>query len=188
MRQAIQTRKPRISAKRSAATNTPIPKGSDFVRRRVLVARFTDCPEYDIKRGWSASMDYSGKTKNEALFSFMDEHPEIDPDSVSVGYHSVHKVWVVVHHRDGLSCWRLKASTEAEAIAEARQACVSGKIERAGFGDVTLGRVELVAKLDVRDSGGNPLCVFSCDGIDPEGAVTENMRRELSGALRVSGY
>jgi hypothetical protein len=154
-----------------------MPKAPDSVRRRVFVARFTDCPEYDIKRGWSASMDYSGKTENEAFFSFMDEHPEIDPDSVPVCYHAIHKVWVVVHHRDGLSCWRLKASTEAEAIAEARQACVAGKIERAGFGDVTVGHVKLVAKLDVRDSGGNPLCVFSCNATDPEGAVTENMVR-----------
>lgn len=160
----------------------------DKTPRRVFVARFTDCPEYDVKRGWSASMDYSGETENEAFFSFMDEHPEIDPHSVPVGYHAVHKVWVVVHHRDGLSCWRLKASTEAEAITEARQACVAGKIERDGFGDVTVGRVKLVAKLDVCDSQGNPLCVFSCNNTDVEGDVTENMVRNRRVHRGVTGY
>ena len=84
---------------------------------------------------------------------------------------------MVIHHRDGLSCWRLNASTESEAIAEARRACLAGEIEPSGFGDVTVGCVKLVAKLDVSDSEDNSLCVFSCEDAAVEGAVTEDMSR-----------
>ena len=75
-----------------------MPKAPNSVSRRVFVARFTDCPEYDIKRGWSASMDYDGETRYEALFSFLSEHPSIDPDSVKVGWHRHHRRWVIVHN------------------------------------------------------------------------------------------
>ena len=150
-------------------------KALDSVRRRVFVARFTDCPEYDIKRGWSASMDYDGETKDEALFSFMGDHPNIDPDSVKVGWHRHHRRWVVVHNPRGLSCWRLSGATEEQALDEARRRCVAGDIAREGYGDVTEGRVRLVAKVDVYDCGGNPLCVFSCEGTSPEGPLTEYM-------------
>ena len=36
---------------------------------------------------------------------------------------------------------------------------------------MTEGRVRLVAKLDVRDRDGNPLCVFTCEGTSPEGSA-----------------
>ena len=150
-------------------------KVPDSVRRRVFVARFTDCAEYDIKRGWSASMDYDGETKDEALFSFISEHPNIDPDSVKVGWHRHHRRWVIVHNPRGLSCFRLSAATEEQSLDEAHRRCVAGGIAREGYGDVTEGRVRLVAKLDVRDGNGNPLCVFSCEGTSPEGPLTEYM-------------
>jgi hypothetical protein len=150
-------------------------KAPDSVRRSVFVARFTDCPEYDLKRGWSASMDYDGETKDEVLLSFLSEHPDIDLDSVKVGLHMHHKRWVVVHNPHGLSCWRLGGTTEEQAVDEARRRCVAGNIAREGYGDVTEGRVRLVAKLDVRDGNGNPLCIFSCEGTSPEGPQTEYM-------------
>jgi|SRR5579863_2253313 hypothetical protein len=147
-------------------------KASHSVRRRAFVARFTDCPEYDIKRGWSASMDYDGETKYEALFSFIANYPNIDPDSVKVGWHRHHRRWVIVHNPRGLSCFRLSAATEDQAVDEARRRCVAGEIAREGWGDVTEGRVRLVAKLDVCDRNGNSLCVFSCNGTSPEGPLT----------------
>jgi|SRR5450755_3113879 len=44
--------------------------------RRIFVARFTECPEYDIERGWSAWMDYEGEIKEELMDSYRSEHPE----------------------------------------------------------------------------------------------------------------
>jgi len=64
--------------------------------RRIFVARFTECPEYDIERDWSAWMDYEGETKGELIDSYRSEHPDANLRKLRVGYHKVYKRWVVI--------------------------------------------------------------------------------------------
>ncbi len=136
-----------------------------MAKRRIFVARFTECPEYDIERGWSAWMDYEGETKGELMDSYRSEHPEADLRKLRVGYHKVHKRWVVIHHK-GLSCFALSSSTPETACEEAVRKFENGEIEREGFGQMTDGKVSLVRCLP---QANGSLCIFSCERTWDEG-------------------
>src|SRR5580704_4249871 len=127
--------------------------------RRIFVARFTECPEYDIKRDWSAWMDYEGETKAELIDSSRSEHPDADLPNLRVGYQKVHMRWVVIHHK-GLSCFALYSSTPEAACEEAVKRFESGEIGREGFAQMTDGKVSLVCRLS---QANGTLCIFSCE-------------------------
>jgi hypothetical protein len=133
--------------------------------RCVFVARFTECPEYDIERGWSAWMDYDGETKGELIDSYRSEHPDANVRKLRVGYHKFYKRWVVIHHK-GLSCFALSSSTAEAACEEAVKKFENGEIEWEGFGQVTVGKVSLVRRLP---QANGSLCIFSCESTYDEG-------------------
>jgi len=89
-------------------------------------------------------MDYEGETKGELIDSYRSEHPDTNLPKLRVGYHKVHKRWVVIHHK-GLSCFALSSSTPETACEEAVKKLDNGEIARDGFGQVTVKSHSCVA-------------------------------------------
>lgn len=78
-----------------------------------------------------------------------------DTNGIDIRYNSVYAKWQHVHH-DGLSCWRLAASSLEDAIVEAQTA----KLAWHGFGDTTSGNVRHVSSTSIAD-----LHIFECDEV-----------------------
>lgn len=150
----------------------------------MYVARFTDNPENDIKRGWSGYFGHDFKTPYDLVKDMgwdyellekenVDTLEEIDQDDIlywlernqntDLRYDDHLKVWRVCHH-DGLSCWVLDAETEADALTEASAKAIAGKIEWAGFGYRTIGTIKLVASVE----GVDNLYIFECEKAERE--------------------
>lgn len=103
----------------------------------MLVARFSENIENDIKRGWSTWMlpglggSYSDCEQDIEDFGFgnaeIREFPEY-PGSYGV-----------VHH-EGLSCYLLDAENVEDAITEV----IENKLDGSGYGYATIGKVTLL--------------------------------------------
>lgn len=139
----------------------------------MFVARFTDNPEADIKRGWSGWMGQEYPSPLDAAYVHYlgdDDNlelEELDEDEIldilgrngyDLRYDEAHANWRICHH-DGLSCWKLEAKTIEDAIVEAEVA----PIDWVGFGYATVGTVRLVAKTSKEN-----LYIFECDRVDIE--------------------
>jgi hypothetical protein len=110
-------------------------------------------------------MDYEGETKGELIDSYRSEHPDTNLPKLRVGYHKVHKRWVVIHHK-GLSCFALSSSTPETACEEAVKKLDNGEIARDGFGQVTVGKVSFVRRLP---QANGSLCILSRESTYDEG-------------------
>jgi len=152
----------------------------------MYVARYTDNPEEDIKRGWSGWMGCNWATKEDAIDDLI-EMPDDDEleakqqrwirtwgelyedydrfiadlrdslaDDFDIRFDEYHNEWRHCHH-DGLSCWALDAGTADAAVAEAKSKDADGKIIWAFEGDKTHGEVKLVGHVSV------DLYIFECD-------------------------
>lgn len=133
----------------------------------MYVARFTNNPEEDVKRGWSGYMgSYSTPTECADFLGVdvegMDDETIIDllldQENTDLRFDAVTEEWRVWHH-DGLSCWELEAETVEDAITEAAKRASNDEIAWGGFGQRTLGKVSLVCKVE----GINYLYVLECE-------------------------
>lgn len=144
--------------------------------------------EGDLKRGWSAWMGRAATLKNlvendasidendlaERWEEYQDECGDADYDEFLYSYCENHRKdfvpmfdefaptgyqWCWWHH-DGLSCYRLDAENETDALAGAAQWDTSGFA--GGFGSATQGKVRLVATLE------NYWHLLECDDTMPE--------------------
>lgn len=159
----------------------------------MFVARFTDNPEHDIERGWSAYfMDFTTDLKEalETTGCYLDDetvsktqakwirtYGEMYEDDATflADYLADLAVqqnlrqdphsgaWRPFHH-DGLSCWALDATTAEDALAEA---ATRDDIDWGGFGQCTVGKVRLVGKVPpVGDALKDEfLYVFECEDV-----------------------
>jgi hypothetical protein len=132
----------------------------------MLVARFTNNPIGDIKRGWSGYMGCAWETLEEAADFFgiyENEDGEYDIEKMmedhDIRFDTDVNLYREVHH-DGLSCWKLQASTIEEAIEEAKTA----GFEWSGFGQATKGTVKYVCAVE----GIEDLHIFECKDIVSE--------------------
>lgn len=147
----------------------------------MYVARYTFNPQYDATRNWSGYQEPTAK-KLETLVEMLIEYGWVKLsarlenayweegveavqdyvlDNVDIRFHEAAGVWCVCHH-EGLSCWRLRSETLAEAIEEARQLDEAGAIQWGSFGDVTVGAVRYVASVS------ETLHIFECEGVEKE--------------------
>ena len=139
----------------------------------VYVARFTNNPEADIQRGWSAFMGERGNLWSAADmvmtqhgydtndYETEDEILEVlEEIGVEFRQYPENGEWAQFHH-EGLSCWPLNATTTDDAICEAIALANNKKIEWAGFGSATEGKVEYICPV----SGIENLHIFSCEDI-----------------------
>lgn len=139
----------------------------------MYVARFTETPNEDIERGWSgyfAPFEQDLRSALEFIGVDTDDYEDDELEDIADEYKMMQdphtKAWRPFHHY-GLSCWALSATTEEEAIEEAKNA----KISWGGFGQRTMGNVELVATIsdtgDIEKDG--VLRVFKCEDAQNEG-------------------
>jgi len=151
------------------------------------VARFSDNIQADLERGWSAWMGSRSQDLEDVLefcgitaeqiengwerWQDPDWHPWHHRDTTDreeflldlaenenhdIRFDAVADAWAAVHH-DGLSCFRLEAETEADAIQEL--ANVAAETVSFSSGDMTEGAVRLVHS---RDDGWH---LLQADGV-----------------------
>jgi hypothetical protein len=147
----------------------------------MFVARYTAFPRYDEARNWSGYQEPTAKSA-EVLADMLidyghvklpqrlanaywngdsDEAIQWVLDNYDIRYHEAAGVWCLCHH-EGLSCWRLNASTVEEAVEEARQMDADCLIQWGNFGDRTVGQVRYVASVS------ETLHIFECDDVERE--------------------
>jgi len=139
----------------------------------MFVARYTDNPEGDIKRGWSGFMGVEAETVQRFVALYTYDAPDdademsdddlldwlMDTHNIDLRYDEALEMWRQVHH-DGLSCWPLDAETAEDALAEAAEMDHAGQIGWSGFGSYTEGKVTYVGRIE---GTHDPLHVFECD-------------------------
>jgi hypothetical protein len=141
------------------------------------VVRNTFSPQYDVTRNWSAWIGGNWDSIEKAyediaddngdLFRLAERYPDLDEDEIvemllekdayDVRWNEAYQKYQHVHH-DGLSCWKLEAESETEAITEAQ----NGVFEWHGFGESTCGNIRLVRH--IKDN----LYLYECDDTTPE--------------------
>lgn len=146
----------------------------------MYVARFTECPEYDVRRNWSAWIGSADTI--EALVEIAnplvrddfeeqsdvadyDEYLELEADKLNmdIRLHEYYGEYVNVHHA-GLSAWGLSATDESSARVEAMVLLDNSEIQRFGFGVRTLGQLKYVGVINA----ALDLHLFECDDYCPE--------------------
>jgi hypothetical protein len=148
----------------------------------MYVARYTENPQYDEVRRWTAYFQPTGKTA-EAVADLLIDLGEVTLprrladaywngdcddaiawvlDNVDIRFHEVAGLWMHVHNPNGLSCHPLDAETVEEAVEEARRKDQAGAIAHLGWGHVTSGNVQYVASVS------DHLHIFWCDDVAPE--------------------
>lgn len=143
----------------------------------VFVARYTNDPQADLERGWSAYMGLQAVSPRQYVAKFVWDDVPADFDDmtdaeivdwlsdlgIDLRYNAAIALWCSVHH-DGLSCWALDAETPEAAIAEAQAAAREGQISWSGFGQATVGKVLYVTSVP----GIENLHIFECEGTEGE--------------------
>ena len=122
----------------------------------MLVARFTKDPFSDIEEGWSAFLNEEWGTREEGEKFY---------PAYEICWDSRRLKWVHFHHF-GLSCWALESTCVAEAFLEAHSLESSGAIAWSGWGQRTVGRVEVIGR--VGTSSGLPLWILECERCEDE--------------------
>jgi 3-deoxy-D-arabino-heptulosonate 7-phosphate (DAHP) synthase class II len=91
------------------------------------------------------------------------EQTVLEAAGLDIRYHEVAQTWLWCHH-EGLSCWRLEAETEADALAEiaARRREKSAFAWWHGDGDTTIGSVHHICQID------ETLYLFWCEEVAVE--------------------
>jgi hypothetical protein len=151
----------------------------------MYVARYTNNPEEDIKRGWSGWMGEAWDSKEEAnkdliekiyadveeleakqqryIAKWGDDYSDWDyfindivSDKYDVRYDEYNEVFRLCHH-DGLSCWKIDADNLQDAIKEASTKDTDSTISWSGEGYKTGGLVKVAAHVN------DELYIFECD-------------------------
>ncbi len=155
----------------------------------MYVARFTENPEEDIQRGWSGYFSPGWATLEEAIDdtashlieddlleekqqqwvntwgdkyedyeTFYNGYLEEVAEELSITFDEPKQIYRAFHHY-GLSCWKLDAATEKEAIKESKE---RQGIQWGGFGQKTIGDVKMVAQVS------DNLWILECDDVENE--------------------
>lgn len=110
----------------------------------MLVARFSDNIEADIKRGWSTWMlpglggSYEDCLQDIEDFGFRDAEIREFPEYPGC--------YGVVHH-EGLSCYPLESENVDDAIAEV----LDSKLDGSGYASATIGKVTLLKSVSSKE-------------------------------------